>query len=59
VKLHTEHYRITPPNAAAIDAARRVVAVGTTTVRTLETAARTGRAFGQTREDLPAASAFV
>ena len=42
-KLHTEHYRITPENAAAIDGARRVVAVGTTSVRTLETAARTGQ----------------
>jgi S-adenosylmethionine:tRNA ribosyltransferase-isomerase len=48
VKLHTEHYRITPPNAAAIDAARRVVAVGTTSVRTLETAARTGQLEGET-----------
>ena len=47
-KLHTEHYRITPPNAAAIDAARRVVAVGTTSVRTLETAARTGQLEGET-----------
>jgi S-adenosylmethionine:tRNA ribosyltransferase-isomerase len=48
VKLHSEHYRITPANAAAIDAARRVVAVGTTSVRTLETAARTGQLEGET-----------
>jgi S-adenosylmethionine:tRNA ribosyltransferase-isomerase len=47
-KLHTERYRITPANAAAIDAARRVVAVGTTSVRTLETAARTGQLEGET-----------
>lgn len=47
-KLHTEHYRITPENAAAIDGARRVVAVGTTSVRTLETAARTGQLEGET-----------
>ncbi len=47
-KLHTEHYRITPENAAAIDGARRVVAVGTTSVRTLETAARTGELEGET-----------
>jgi S-adenosylmethionine:tRNA ribosyltransferase-isomerase len=47
-KLHTEHYRITRENAAAIDGARRVVAVGTTSVRTLETAARTGQLEGET-----------
>jgi S-adenosylmethionine:tRNA ribosyltransferase-isomerase len=47
-KLHTEHYRITRENAAAIDSARRVVAVGTTSVRTLETAARTGQLEGET-----------
>ena len=46
--LHTERYRITPENAAAIAAARRVVAVGTTSVRTLETAARTGQLEGET-----------
>jgi S-adenosylmethionine:tRNA ribosyltransferase-isomerase len=48
VRLHTEHYRITPANAAAMDAARRVVAVGTTSVRTLETVARTGQLEGET-----------
>ena len=48
IRLHTEHYRITPLNAAAIDASRRVVAVGTTSVRTLETAARTGQLEGET-----------
>jgi S-adenosylmethionine:tRNA ribosyltransferase-isomerase len=47
-KLHTEHYRITQENAEAIDGARRVVAVGTTSVRTLETAARTGQLEGET-----------
>jgi len=47
-KLHTEHYRIAPDQAAAIAAARRVVAVGTTSVRTLETAARTGTLEGET-----------
>ncbi len=47
-KLHTEHYRITRENAAAIDGARRVVAVGTTSVRTLETAARTRHLEGET-----------
>ncbi len=43
VKLHREHYTITPEAAAAINAAarsaRRIVAVGTTVVRTLEAAA--------------------
>jgi len=48
VKLHSEHYRITPENAAALDRARRVVAVGTTSVRTLETFVRTGRPEGET-----------
>jgi S-adenosylmethionine:tRNA ribosyltransferase-isomerase len=48
VKLHTEHYRITNDSAAKIEAARRVVAVGTTSVRTLETAARDGVLEGET-----------
>jgi S-adenosylmethionine:tRNA ribosyltransferase-isomerase len=45
-KLHSEPYSISPEAAAAINAAlstsRRVVAVGTTTVRTLEHAVRKG-----------------
>jgi S-adenosylmethionine:tRNA ribosyltransferase-isomerase len=48
VKLHAERYCITPENAALIDGAKRVVAVGTTSVRTLETAARTGTLEGET-----------
>ena len=48
VTLHTERYRIAPEHAAAIGAARRVVAVGTTSVRTLESAARTGQQQGET-----------
>jgi S-adenosylmethionine:tRNA ribosyltransferase-isomerase len=48
IRLHTEYYRITRSNEAAIDAARRVVAVGTTSVRTLETVARTGQLEGET-----------
>jgi S-adenosylmethionine:tRNA ribosyltransferase-isomerase len=35
-KLHSEHYRITEENAAKMRAASRVVAVGTTATRTLE-----------------------
>jgi len=47
-KLHSEHYRIPEQTAAQIRAARRVVAVGTTAVRTIETAARTGQPEGET-----------
>ncbi len=48
VKLHTEHYRITPENAARIQSASRVVAIGTTSVRTVETAARDAALEGET-----------
>jgi S-adenosylmethionine:tRNA ribosyltransferase-isomerase len=48
VKLHSEHYSISAASAAAIDAAQRIVAVGTTSVRTLETVARTGEREGET-----------
>ncbi len=48
VKLHTEHYRISPDNAAKMESARRLVAVGTTSVRTLETTARDGSLEGET-----------
>jgi S-adenosylmethionine:tRNA ribosyltransferase-isomerase len=44
VKLHSEHFEIDAANHARILAAQRRVAVGTTSVRTLET----GRAFGET-----------
>ncbi|HVN05428.1 MAG TPA: tRNA preQ1(34) S-adenosylmethionine ribosyltransferase-isomerase QueA [Bryobacteraceae bacterium] len=40
--LHSEHYRITATNAARMTAARRLVAVGTTSVRTIETAMFSG-----------------
>ena len=39
-KLHTEHYRITADNAARMAAARRLVPVGTTSVRSVESAMR-------------------
>ncbi|HWR14243.1 MAG TPA: tRNA preQ1(34) S-adenosylmethionine ribosyltransferase-isomerase QueA [Terriglobales bacterium] len=46
-KLHQEWYRITPQSAdsinRALDEGRRVLAVGTTAVRTLEHAGRNGR----------------
>jgi S-adenosylmethionine:tRNA ribosyltransferase-isomerase len=41
-KLHSERYEIAPENAAKIDAAARRVAVGTTSVRSLESAVRQG-----------------
>ncbi|HEY1337530.1 MAG TPA: tRNA preQ1(34) S-adenosylmethionine ribosyltransferase-isomerase QueA [Bryobacteraceae bacterium] len=46
--LHSEQYRIPPESARKIAAARRVVAVGTTSVRTLESAASTGQLEGET-----------
>jgi len=53
-RLHRESYAISEEAAAkinrALDAGRRVVAVGTTTVRTLEDAAATGRVQPGTRE---------
>lgn len=46
-KMHSEHYRITPEAAAvinkALDEGRRVISVGTTSTRTLESAAKNGR----------------
>lgn len=41
-RLHAERYEVTPGNEAKIRAASRRVAVGTTSVRTLETLARGG-----------------
>jgi S-adenosylmethionine:tRNA ribosyltransferase-isomerase len=41
-RLHSERYSITEENAAKIRAAGRVVAVGTTSVRTIESALRDG-----------------
>jgi S-adenosylmethionine:tRNA ribosyltransferase-isomerase len=45
--MHEEHYRVPPATMAAVGEARRVVAVGTTTLRALEAAA-TGRLEGDT-----------
>ena len=46
-KMHSEYYRITPEAAdtinKALDEGRRVIAVGTTSTRTLESAAKDGR----------------
>jgi S-adenosylmethionine:tRNA ribosyltransferase-isomerase len=41
-RLHAERFELSPENAARMRAAERLVAVGTTSVRTLETAARSG-----------------
>jgi S-adenosylmethionine:tRNA ribosyltransferase-isomerase len=46
--LHGERYSVTPEAWERIAAADRVLAVGTTTVRTLETVARTGELDGRT-----------
>jgi len=48
VHLHSERYAITEENAQQIRAAERVVAVGTTSVRTIESAWRTGALSGET-----------
>ncbi|MEZ5258848.1 MAG: S-adenosylmethionine:tRNA ribosyltransferase-isomerase [Ilumatobacteraceae bacterium] len=48
--IHTERYRVPPETMEACRTASRVVAVGTTAVRALETAAATGQLGG--RSDL-------
>jgi S-adenosylmethionine:tRNA ribosyltransferase-isomerase len=47
-RLHSESYRISPEAAEQMKRARRVVAVGTTAVRSIESAARTGTLAGET-----------
>lgn len=47
-QLHFERYSIPPDAWRDIESARRVVAVGTTSVRTVESAARTGKLSGST-----------
>ena len=46
--MHTEQYRVPPETSAACREAARVVAVGTTAVRALESAARSGESSGRT-----------
>jgi S-adenosylmethionine:tRNA ribosyltransferase-isomerase len=48
VKLHSERYTVAPDAAGRIAAAERVIAAGTTSVRTLETVAATGKLQGET-----------
>jgi S-adenosylmethionine:tRNA ribosyltransferase-isomerase len=45
--MHTERYQVPPATLCACREADRVIAIGTTTVRALETAAATGRLEGQ------------
>ena len=47
-ELHGERYSVRPEAWRRIDAAKRVLAVGTTSVRVLETVARTGELEGRT-----------
>ena len=47
-ELHGERYAVEPSEWARIEAAERVLAVGTTTVRAIETVARTGELSGRT-----------
>ncbi len=49
-RMHREHFEISAEAAAAINAAKRIVAVGTTSVRVLESCARdpSGRVLAQT-----------
>jgi len=47
-RIHGERYEVAPAAWARIAAAPRVLAVGTTTTRTLETVARTGELSGRT-----------
>ncbi len=47
--MHTERYRVPPETMAACRQAERVVAIGTTTVRALETAAASGELEGESR----------
>ena len=49
-EMHTEHYRVSAQTLAACAAAERVVAVGTTTVRALEAAARQPAAQASTAD---------
>ena len=48
VKLHSESFSLAPDAVATIESASRVVAAGTTSVRTIETWASTGRTSGET-----------
>jgi S-adenosylmethionine:tRNA ribosyltransferase-isomerase len=57
--MHREHYRVTPEAWAAAEAADRVVAIGTTTVRALESVAARGELSGTTDLFLRRGSSFA
>lgn len=46
--IHTESYQVPPDTLAAVRSARRVVAVGTTATRALESVGATGKTSGRT-----------
>ncbi|MCL2001991.1 tRNA preQ1(34) S-adenosylmethionine ribosyltransferase-isomerase QueA [Candidatus Saccharibacteria bacterium] len=48
-KMHSEYYEIPPATLAALQEAKRVVAVGTTVVRALESFAETKQPSGETK----------
>jgi S-adenosylmethionine:tRNA ribosyltransferase-isomerase len=48
-RMHSERYRVPAATMQACRSARRVVAIGTTTVRAVEAAAATGELSGRTR----------
>jgi len=48
-ELHGERYEVSAPEWGRISSAGRVLAVGTTTVRVLETVVRTGELVGRTK----------
>jgi S-adenosylmethionine:tRNA ribosyltransferase-isomerase len=58
-RLHAERYRIPEETVTALRSAKRTVAVGTTAVRTLETAARTHQLEGETEIFLYPGSEFL
>jgi S-adenosylmethionine:tRNA ribosyltransferase-isomerase len=47
-KMHSERYRMEVEEWSKVQSAKRTVAVGTTSVRTIETIARTGQLSGET-----------
>jgi S-adenosylmethionine:tRNA ribosyltransferase-isomerase len=58
-RMHAERYRVPPETIDACAGASRVVAVGTTTVRALESVAATGRLEGRTELFIHGAHEFA
>jgi S-adenosylmethionine:tRNA ribosyltransferase-isomerase len=56
-RMHTEKYKVTARTAAAVQAAQRVIAVGTTACRTLESVAQ--RYAGQVQADVGSTDIFI